>query len=653
MESSVQGCASADRQQTFMAKEEAKTGLAKEIEAQGIPDLRIVAGDGELMLFSRDQSDIPQMLKDMLLNYRPDAVVQPTTAEAVVAVLAFAEKRDLKVIPRGISSSPFGGAVPVNGGLVVDLSSMNKIVSTDVTKKQITVQAGARWGDIDHELGKSELRLITSPSSKFSTVGGWIAGGGIGIGSLGGGHLSRNVLIVKIAGPKGVRTFCRGEKDFQTIFGSEGQLGVIVEATIAVKSRDKDSRPHLIVLPELKDAIEMALSLKYLQPIPEDLIYFSPNKLAYSNRLLHMDAFPKGHALLVTSSDAASEKKIIELLEAKGVKEEGEHLAWLLWHDRYFPMKLRRVGPGMLGAEVLTPTEKLRDMLAKAEELCGAFALDPLLEAHFLQGKDSLMLCYYPTDQGNQMLYTLDAVKSMMVTAALVDMGARPYSLGIWNNSFVDTLPPEEVEAMADAKKRLDTADMFNSGKFFELKGRTLGIPSKMLTPMIAGNGLSIMASMSKPLSPVLRAATAVAKKTGPKKRDTLKELADQCAMCGACVAVCPAYTIIGDERVTARGKLVTARKIIDGGEISEEHARRTFLCMRCKACEQVCQSKLGLMNAYDDLEARIEKKHKKDVAEIAAFVKFAESSEAYDELVKKGLVLGSPKNGMGGGPNV
>jgi glycolate oxidase iron-sulfur subunit len=123
--------------------------------------------------------------------------------------------------------------------------------------------------------------------------------------------------------------------------------------------------------------------------------------------------------------------------------------------------------------------------------------------------------------------------------------------------------------------------------------------------------------------------------------------------MCGACVAVCPAYNILGDERVTARGKLLTARTLIDGGEISAEHAQRTFLCMRCKACEQVCQSKLSLISAYDDLESRLEKLYKKDAKEIEAFVKFAESSEAYDELVKKGLVLGSPKNGMGGGRDV
>ncbi|MFA5312358.1 MAG: FAD-binding oxidoreductase, partial [Methanomassiliicoccales archaeon] len=263
MESSAQGCASAEAAaQQFDAKEETKQGLAKDIDAQGIPDLRVVSGEGELMLFSRDQSDIPQLLKDMLLHYRPDAVVQPSTADAVVAVLGFAEKRDLTVIPRGISSSPFGGAVPVNGGLVVDLSSMNEVISVDAAMKRVTVQAGARWGDIDHELSKSGLRLITSPSSRFSTVGGWIAGGGIGIGSLGGGHLSESVLTVKVANPRGVRTYCQGERDFKRLFGSEGQLGVIIEATMSVKSRDVSSKPHLIVLPKLEDAIDLALSLK-------------------------------------------------------------------------------------------------------------------------------------------------------------------------------------------------------------------------------------------------------------------------------------------------------------------------------------------------------------------------------------------------------
>jgi Fe-S oxidoreductase len=143
--------------------------------------------------------------------------------------------------------------------------------------------------------------------------------------------------------------------------------------------------------------------------------------------------------------------------------------------------------------------------------------------------------------------------------------------------------------------------------------------------------------------------STVSSKALGPRKRDALIDMANQCAMCGACVSVCPAYALTNDERVTARGKLLTAKTLVEGKEITREHAHRTFLCMRCKACEQVCQSKLELMTAYEDLEYRLEKVHGKDTAEIERFVRMAELSPRYEELVSRGLVLGAPKNGMGG----
>jgi len=78
--------------QKFDAKEEPKTGLAMDIEAQGYRGSASFPGRRAHALL-KDQSDIPQLLKDMLLNYRPDAVVQPSTAEALVAVLGYAERR--------------------------------------------------------------------------------------------------------------------------------------------------------------------------------------------------------------------------------------------------------------------------------------------------------------------------------------------------------------------------------------------------------------------------------------------------------------------------------------------------------------------------------------------------------------------------------
>lgn len=634
----------------FNAKVEAIHGLAKELDSLGIPDLRVVAGDGERDMYSRDQADVPQLLKDALLHYQPDAVVQPFTAEAAVAVLDFARSHGIPVIPRGSGSSPFGGSIPVNGGIVMDASTLDQVLEVDLKNRRIRVQGGCRWAEADHALSKHGLRIIACPSSRFSTVAGWISGGGCGVGSLGGGHLSKIVTSVKLATSLGIVTLQPSQEEFHALFGSEGQLGIIIEVTLKVKEVDNSSRPHLLIFQDLDQAVEVAEQLRRLSILPEDLIYFSPGKLNYANKLLHGEHFGKGHALLVTSADTASEKVIVDLLSSKGIVEESEYKARLLWHDRYFPMKLRRLGPGMMGAEVLAPMSNLKAILHRAEDLCQEFALDPLLEIHFLQGPEALLLCYYLTDQVNQSLYTLDAAKSMFVTSSLIGLGARPYSLGVWNNSFVDHWPKDEMKRLSKAKDRLDPSGIMNPGKFFALKGRMFGGAGIIFSPRVSGMGMALMAQMHAPLAPLLRSVSTISRKVmSPRKRDVLIEMANQCAMCGACVSVCPAYALTKDERVTARGKLLTVKAMAEGKEITKEHAHRTFLCMRCKACEQVCQSKLDLIPAYDELEARLEKEFGRDPVEIERFVRVAEVSSHYDEMVSRGLVLGAPKNGMRG----
>jgi Fe-S oxidoreductase len=132
--------------------------------------------------------------------------------------------------------------------------------------------------------------------------------------------------------------------------------------------------------------------------------------------------------------------------------------------------------------------------------------------------------------------------------------------------------------------------------------------------------------------------------------KDLLLDTADECAMCGACVGVCPAYMLTKDERVTARGKLLTARKMGWYGAVTKEHAHITSLCMRCKACEQVCQSKLHLIPVYEEMEKRLAEQFGRDDEMVKRFVEQAENSAAYDALVDRGLVLGSASKNVEGG---
>jgi ferredoxin len=329
-----------------------------------------------------------------------------------------------------------------------------------------------------------------------------------------------------------------------------------------------------------------------------------------------------------------------------GAKRADTYLASLIWNERFFPMKFRKLGPGLMGSEVMVPQEHLSEVVAKAEAVSRQHGLSPLLEVHFMPGGDGLLLTYYTTDQAKMMRYTMDSFRGLLISSALMEAGAKPYSLGVWNNMFSDQADEGDLAA---AKAELDPAGIMNKGKYPRLKGRFGGLPAAMFTPGIMGSALRLVnraGSVSAPAIKLVSSAKAFDRPDG----DVLLKTADECSMCGACVGVCPAYLLTKDERVTARGKLLAAREFILGDDITKEHAHRIFLCMRCKACEQVCQSKLHLIDAYDDMEKRLEQKYGKDNEAINSFVSLAEQSPAYDALVERGLVLGAPGKAVQGG---
>jgi FAD/FMN-containing dehydrogenase/ferredoxin len=637
---------------SFSAKEEpVGSALADSLCKLNVPGLRVISASGEKILYSRDQSEIPRFLKGIMFRSVPDLVAQPTTAEGVAAVLKFARAKGVTAIPRGSGSSPFGGSVPVAGGIVVDMSKMDRILEIDVGERTVTVQAGARWADIDQEIERWGLALNTTPSSKFSTVGGWLATGGMGLNSFSRGHVSASVLSVDIVTPDGsTRTLNQGDPGFQEVFGSEGQLGVLVSAKISLRKKEDRSRPHLLFFDDTESALKFAGALARSEVHPAHIVYESPAKFSYINILLKKDYFRAADAIIVNIEGEGSEKAFDSFLKTAQSKEEKEFLARYMWNERYFPMKVRKFGPGLLGSEVVVERDRLSGAVTEANDLCKMFGLEPLFEVHFLDDGTGLLLCYFMTDQGNTVKYTMDAFKSMLVTSKLLDLGAKPYSIGVWNFPFSDAEDRARFESLRKAKSAMDPKGVMNSGKYFTLSGRLGGVAGLAFRPKLMRPVLKVMVLLSPMTSRLMGYAYRFAdKRLKPKGRTDLLRTADECAMCGACVSVCPAYMVVRDERVTARGKLLTAKAMAKGAKISKEHAQRTFLCMRCKACEQVCQSKLDLMTAYDVLEGELEALCGKDAAEIEKFIRYTENTPEYDELVKRGLVLGAPKHGMGG----
>ena len=102
----------------------------------------------------------------------PDALLMATSTEEIAAVMKICNENKIPVTPRGAGTGLVGGAVPILGGLIIDTTKMNKILSYDMENFGVTIQAGVLLNDLAEDCVSKGLLYPPDPGEKFATVGG-------------------------------------------------------------------------------------------------------------------------------------------------------------------------------------------------------------------------------------------------------------------------------------------------------------------------------------------------------------------------------------------------------------------------------------------------------------------------------------------------
>lgn len=188
----------------------------------------------ELYCYSFDASSVEGL---------PDVVVRPTSTEQVSAIVKLANMSDTPVVARGAGSGLCGAAVPVNGGVVLDMSSMDNILDIDIGNLQISVEPGVVHEKLNKALKSYGFFFPPDPgSTAMCTIGGLLANNGSGMRCIKYGTTRNYVLDLEVVMADG-RIVHTGSKTLKTasgydlnnlLIGSEGTLGIITQATLKI-----------------------------------------------------------------------------------------------------------------------------------------------------------------------------------------------------------------------------------------------------------------------------------------------------------------------------------------------------------------------------------------------------------------------------------
>ena len=261
----------------------------------------------------------------------PSVVVRPKTVEEVQKIMRYANKNKIPVIPRGAGSGMSGQAVPISGGIILDMKRMNRILEINPEDVFCRVEPGVVDDDLNRALKPYGMFYpVTPASSRIATIGGEIANNASGIRSVKYGAVRDSLLGMKIVLANGelvtlganTRVEAAGYQIERLMVGSEGTLGIIVEATLKFVPIPKFRCLGVAKFDKLEDAGEAICDIMSSGAMPSMLELEDNIAITAVNKAMDL-GLPDVEAILLFEADGMVKESVdYEINKMKDICEK-------------------------------------------------------------------------------------------------------------------------------------------------------------------------------------------------------------------------------------------------------------------------------------------------------------------------------------------
>jgi D-lactate dehydrogenase (cytochrome) len=418
----------------------------------------------------------------------PGAVVFAHSTAEVAQVVKLAAQHNVPVIPFGVGTSLEGHLLAVQGGISLDVSQMNQVLSINADDLTVTVQPGVTRTQLNAAIKSTGLFFPIDPGAD-ATIGGMSATRASGTNAVRYGTMRENVLALEVVTAQGdvIRTGTHAKKSSagydltRLMVGSEGTLGVITEITVKLYPLPEAVMAATCCFASLADAVNTTIQIIQLGvPIARcELLDSTTVKVVNQHSKLSL---PESAMLLMEfHGSPAGVQEQVETVQAIAADNNGSAFAWAatpeertkLWtarHNAYFAGVQSRPGCKAITTDTCVPISHLADALLDSVSEAKEAGIPYFLVGHVGDGNFHMGYLIDPAIPAER--ETAERLNHQLVERALKLGGTctGEHGVGLHKMEFlVSETGSGAVDMMRAIKRALDPQNILNPGKIFSL----------------------------------------------------------------------------------------------------------------------------------------------------------------------------------------